>query len=350
MQDIMQALMMQQRQRQNPRSVVFKQQPQGMPQFGADALQEAMLQAQNQPQQAMQPATAPQMPQNVPTKSELERAMLMSQQSKKAAQEALSPFAAVTNNITGVLSDLKVKDIEGQMTQAERAKQAKMAELLAGSGYNISPELAEGITTGDFLNIAMNKEKMQAAREQQMQEQAFRERQFNSENAIRQATLQMQRENTAFERENAKRLKASDLVSVLDEQGNEIFLPANEAVGKKTAKKEGTLQTLTRALATQDAKRLTKTQDAASSAADQLPLIAEATEILNSYGGQTGFGERKLSELDSFWARLGSESAKQDRAKFERLDQISKQMGIEQLKGIGGSDTERELAVAIDTS
>jgi hypothetical protein len=78
-----------------------------------------------------------------------------------------------------------------------------------------------------------------------------------------------------------------------------------------------------------------------------------ATVLRNAQGAfdrvQTGPGTGLARAAAAPFAMLGVESANQFVADYDAIDAAAKEGGIEKLKGIGGSDTERELLTAIQT-
>ena len=97
--------------------------------------------------------------------------------------------------------------------------------------------------------------------------------------------------------------------------------------------------------------------EAASAGETSLPLLEEAAVLLDQVDtGITapvrGFIDQVQADLPGVTRALGGdpEAAERRAEGFERLEAISKELGIQALKFLGGNDTERELMTSIQTN
>jgi hypothetical protein len=95
-----------------------------------------------------------------------------------------------------------------------------------------------------------------------------------------------------------------------------------------------------------DARSIDKSMTNSSNANSAMLLLDQAEALYGKY--QSGRDE-PISGPAARWASIGIDD-KQHAENFEIGNQISKDLGVIKLGLIGGSDTERELQVAIDTS
>lgn len=96
-----------------------------------------------------------------------------------------------------------------------------------------------------------------------------------------------------------------------------------------------------------DAKSIDKSLEKSSNANSALQLLDQAEALYNKY--DSGRAAPILGPLGRVGAAVGVGSKKKAQD-YETADQIAKDLGVIKLGLIGGSDTERELQVAIDTS
>lgn len=96
-----------------------------------------------------------------------------------------------------------------------------------------------------------------------------------------------------------------------------------------------------------DVAQLQKYEQTADAFAGIATTLRGAQGAFNRVETGPGTGLARLAA--SPFAAFGVESANQFVSDFDAIDAASKEGGIEKLKGIGGSDTERELLTAIQT-
>ena len=110
----------------------------------------------------------------------------------------------------------------------------------------------------------------------------------------------------------------------------------------------GSGSTLDKKLSEQDAKQLQSSREASGKSERAGDLLNRAKEVLPQIN--TGMGTNLVKLLNQGLAALGSENAENRASLLEEFDSISKELGAQSLQLFGGSDTERELEVAIQTN
>jgi len=100
----------------------------------------------------------------------------------------------------------------------------------------------------------------------------------------------------------------------------------------------------------QDVKDLASAREAVASSFPIIQALSQARDVLSSDNFSTG----SLSSLRGNFLRLGAtlgvEGLVDAASDFEIINKVGKQLGIQTVSLLGGSDTERELAVAIETN
>ena len=99
-----------------------------------------------------------------------------------------------------------------------------------------------------------------------------------------------------------------------------------------------------------DNRRIDKSQTAADTAAQAETKLTRMQEILGRY--RTGLDAKVIGNVEKFADTIGitNEDRKQRVADYEELTALSKELGAETLQLFGGSDTEKELQIAIATN
>jgi hypothetical protein len=110
----------------------------------------------------------------------------------------------------------------------------------------------------------------------------------------------------------------------------------------------GSGDTLNKKLSEQDAKQVQASREASGKAERSRDLLDRAKELLPQIN--TGMGTELVKTLNQGLAMLGSENAEKRASLLEEFSAISKELGAQSLQLFGGSDTERELEVAIQTN
>lgn len=85
-----------------------------------------------------------------------------------------------------------------------------------------------------------------------------------------------------------------------------------------------------------------------SGAIGVLKKLDEAEEALKSF--ETGFGGNYRGSYQQLRAMAGDKDADKKAQSYETINRLSKELGAEQLKTFGGSDTNMELQIAINTA
>lgn len=99
-----------------------------------------------------------------------------------------------------------------------------------------------------------------------------------------------------------------------------------------------------------DSRRIDKSQTAADTAAQAETKLTRIQQILGRY--RTGLDAKVIGASEKFLDTIGltNEDRKQRVADYEELTALSKELGAETLQLFGGSDTDKELQVAIATN
>lgn len=103
-------------------------------------------------------------------------------------------------------------------------------------------------------------------------------------------------------------------------------------------------------ISTQDQIRMKKSDEVASAASQSRQLLESYNALLDSYAGKLGAGETIYGGGARVAATLGFEQAEKRAADYETLDAWTKELGAKSLQMFGGSDTEKELDIAIRTN
>ena len=96
-------------------------------------------------------------------------------------------------------------------------------------------------------------------------------------------------------------------------------------------------------------KAILKDADEKAAGVDEMMIQLDAAENILDSGYQTGAFGTAQGEAARYSAALGG-PGQQTAESYENLSAISKRIGIEGLKAMGGSDTERELLTSIQTT
>ncbi len=110
----------------------------------------------------------------------------------------------------------------------------------------------------------------------------------------------------------------------------------------------GSPRDLNKNISREDAGQIQASRESATAAQPSKVLLNRARELLVDVNTGKGAGLVKL--FNQLGAVAGSESAEAQAAAFEEFDSISKELGAQALQMFGGSDTEKELEIAINTN
>jgi len=105
---------------------------------------------------------------------------------------------------------------------------------------------------------------------------------------------------------------------------------------------------LAKAFASQDAKAITDEMTKANGASDMLASMDEMEDILDG-GYQSGALAPAIGNVNRVATAFGASDGA-GAADFERMNSLSRELGAKALALFGGSDTEKELEVAIQTN
>lgn len=97
-----------------------------------------------------------------------------------------------------------------------------------------------------------------------------------------------------------------------------------------------------------DVKAVTKSREKAGNSVAMENMASDTIDALQTF--ETGAFGNIRGQYEQLKAYLGSDTADDQAQAFEAIQRASKKFGIEELKNVGGNDTERELAVAIQTN
>lgn len=118
---------------------------------------------------------------------------------------------------------------------------------------------------------------------------------------------------------------------------------AGQASADRRAAADGKVKSISNV----DAKSIDKSLEKSSGANGALQLLDQADELYTRY--ESDAAEPIMGALGRVKAAVGM-GGKQRATDYETAKQIAKDLGVIKLGLIGGSDTERELKVAIETS
>ena len=110
----------------------------------------------------------------------------------------------------------------------------------------------------------------------------------------------------------------------------------------------GSGKDLNKKLSEQDAKQVQASRAASSAAEQSRSLLGRARELLPEIN--TGKGATVTKLVNQALSMVGSEASEGRAALSEEFDALSKELGAQSLQLFGGSDTEKELEVAIRTN
>lgn len=110
----------------------------------------------------------------------------------------------------------------------------------------------------------------------------------------------------------------------------------------------GSGKDLDKKLSEQDAKQVQASREASGKAEQSRSLLNRARELLPELN--TGKGAEVTKLVNQALSTLGSEASEGRAALYEEFDALSKELGAQTLQLFGGSDTEKELEVAIRTN
>ena len=130
----------------------------------------------------------------------------------------------------------------------------------------------------------------------------------------------------------------------VDADGNISFSQG----GSGSAESLGDAGNLNKKLSDKDATQVQKSREASDAAEPTKQLLQRASELLDGIDTGTFAGVTKGAQ--SVLADLGVDASKDVAARLTEFDSISKELGAQALQLFGGSDTEKELEVAIRTS
>lgn len=149
--------------------------------------------------------------------------------------------------------------------------------------------------------------------------------------------------NAAIQKEST-RAKGTSLS--VDGDGNITFTQGGDPVTQNL----GDPSKLNKEISKEDASQIAESQEASDAAQATVDLLNRAKQILPQI--QTGkfSGSDTTLSLLSGLADVGLASAKEQTALLEEFDALSKELGAQALQLFGGSDTEKELEVAIRTN
>ncbi len=172
----------------------------------------------------------------------LQLARLLQQQQMFQQQPVGAPQSfggAALNALGQYLTDNKINEFAQGIDQRQQQTNQALAGFLLNN-QQISPEIMQQIPQEALFDIVQtqDKRKMNEFEQQQaLREFGLRNQSLMQEKAYRDAMLGMERDKLAMQKAKEGKLGKDDLVTVLDDAGNEVFVPASEAVGKKAAKK-----------------------------------------------------------------------------------------------------------------
>lgn len=132
----------------------------------------------------------------------------------------------------------------------------------------------------------------------------------------------------------------------VDSNGNIVFTQGGEPVPQKL----GNPSELNKKISGEDAKQVAASQEASDAAQATNDLLSRAKEILPQIQtGKFSGSDTTLGLLQAL-SDVGIAEAKEQTALLEEFDSITKELGAQALQLFGGSDTEKELEVAIRTN